>query len=279
MRIIVTGGSGRAGVYVIPELLEHGYEVVNVDRLLGEVKVPIMRADLTDYGQTVSALRGAEGVIHLAAIPNPNRDTPEVVFSTNVVTTWNILQAADVLGIKKLVLASSINAIGADFSQDVVPPLYFPVDEEHPTRAEDSYSLSKWVGEQIADGFARTRKAQIASLRFHGIRRDEDIQTFKTNPVTDPFDGDRMLWGYLTFKEAARACRMALEAEWQGHEVFFINSKDTRLSIPTEQAIATCFPGVPLRQPLPGHQSAIDCSKAKRMFGWETINSWRELSE
>ena len=99
MRVVVTGGSGKAGSAIIPELLEHGHEVLSVDSVAGDGGAPFMRAAVTDYGQTLSVLRDADWVIHMAAIPSPVSDPPEVVFSTNTVSTWNVLQAAEVLGI------------------------------------------------------------------------------------------------------------------------------------------------------------------------------------
>lgn len=277
MRIIVTGGTGRAGRYIIPELVQHGYQVVNVDlaRTL-EPGVGFLRADLTDFGQTVSALQGTDAVIHMAAIPGPRHFVPQVVFSTNVLSTWNVLRAAELLRIPKLVLGSSVNAMGASWSRAIVPPFYFPVDEEHPTRAEDSYSLSKWVGEQLANGFARRRQVQIASFRFAVLWEDEHLSYLRQNPITDPLPDAKSFWCYLHLKDCARACRMAVEADWEGHHVFFICAADTTLSIPTIEALGRCYPGVRLKKALTDFASAIDCSRAKRMFGWEAERSWRE---
>ncbi len=278
MRVVVTGGSGRAGRYIIPELVEHGHEVVNADVVRREdVPGRFMYCDFTDYGQTLSTLRGAEAVVHMAAIPSPVMHPHEVVFRVNIMSTWNVLQAAEVLGINKLVLASSINAIGATYSLRAVPPLYFPIDEEHPTRAEESYSLSKWLGEQMADGFARKRPVQIASFRFHALLDDARLQEFKKNPIVDPAGWAKHFWGYTHLKDAARACRLAIEAQWTGHHAFFINASDTVLSIPTEEAIKKAYPGVPIRKNLAKYQSAIDPSKAKRVFGWEPLFSWRNM--
>ncbi len=275
--VVVTGGSGRAGAYIIRELAEHGRRVRNVDRRGPDRELParLYRADLTDLGQTVAALEGAEGVVHLAAIAYPGGDPPQVVFQTNVSSTWNVLQAAELLAIPKLVLASSVNAIGLAYSKENVPPQYFPVDEAHPTRAEDSYSLSKWVGEQIADGFARRRAVQIASFRFHGLWDTQAESGHRRSAPTDPAQGAKQFWGYTDLTDAARACRMALEADWTGHEVFFIAATDTWLALPTREAIAATFPSVPLRDELSGFTSAFDCGKAERLFGWRHQHSWR----
>jgi len=276
MRVVVTGGSGLVGRWVRRELASHGYEVVNVDLVPPQrPDVPFKRADLRDYGQALDSLAGAEAVVHLAAIPGPQNHPPHEVFSTNVLSLWNVLQAAEALDISKLVLASSINAIGASFTHSLVPPLYFPLDEEHPTRAEDGYSLSKWVGEQLADGFARKRPVQIASLRLHGLWSDQRFESLRKHPITDPTVRAKNFWGYVHLADCARACRLALEAAWQGHEVIFINARDTLLSIPTQEALAQVYPDVPLRGQVVGFDAVISTAKGKRLLNWEPLRSWR----
>jgi UDP-glucose 4-epimerase len=233
------------------------------------------QADVNDYGQTLYALDGVEAVVHMArASPHAS---PNTVFRVNTMTTWNVLEAAETLGIGKLVLASSVNAIGALLNIRRVAPEYFPIDEQHSTRAQDAYSISKWTGEQIADGFARRlaaqdRTLQIASFRLHALLDDESVAGAHCN---DPERQAAVFWSYTSLRECARACRLALEASWTGHEVFFVNATDTTLSMPTEQAIAQCYPGVPLRRPLPGFSSVLDTGKAQQFFGWEHQISWR----
>ena len=277
MRVVVTGGSGLAGRWVRRELVSHGYEVVNVDVVPPqEPDVPFRRADLRDYRQALDCLQRAEAVVHLAAIVGLQNHPPHEVFSTNVLSLWNVLQAAEALDVGKLVLASSINAIGASFTHTLVPPLYFPLDEDHPTRAEDSYSLSKWIGEQLADGFARRRPVQIASLRLHGLWDDERFEDLRKHPITDPTVRAKNFWGYVHLGDCARACRLALEAEWEGHEVVFVNARDTLLSIPTQEALARAYPDVPLRSPVVGFDGIISTAKAKRLLNWEPLRSWRD---
>jgi nucleoside-diphosphate-sugar epimerase len=276
--VVVTGGSGKAGTYICRELAEHGRQVRNVDRRRpdGESPASFCQAELTDLGETVAALQGAGAVVHLAAITHPGTDPDQIVFGLNVSSTWNVLQAAELLGIPKLVLASSINAMGMAYCRENIPPLYLPVDEEHPTRAEDSYSLSKWVGEQIGDGFARRRPVQIASFRFHALWDTRQRRTGRRATPSDPAAGVKGLWGYTDLTDAAKACRLALESEWKGHELFFITAADTYLTVPTQEAIDATLPEVPLRTPLHGFTAPIDCSKAERLFGWRPERSWRD---
>lgn len=278
MKVTVTGGSGRAGAYVIPELLAHGHTVVNADRVPGESSgASFMRADVTDFNDTLAALEGADAVVHLAAIPSPKQDPERRVFEVNMISNWNVLEAAAILGIGKIVMASSINALGAGFSHGIVPPEYFPIDEEHPTRVEDAYSQSKWLGEQMADAFCRRRPLQIASMRFHALWDEETTRQYRAKRW-DSVEGRSAMgfWGWVDRRDAARACRLAIETDWQGHEVFFINGAETTLTIPTEEALAAAYPGVPLRRPLPGFASPLDISKAARILDWAPEHSWQD---
>jgi UDP-glucose 4-epimerase len=164
--------------------LSKGYEVVVADRVspaeqsrtYGKGPGPAYRAtavefkqvDVADLGQVVSVTADADAIVHMAAYPSPGPVTEDIVFRTNVMNNWNILEAAEMNGIKKIVMASSINALGASFG-DHQPVDYFPLDENHRTRAQDAYAQSKWIGEQMGDAFARRRPGgvQIASFRFH----------------------------------------------------------------------------------------------------------------
>lgn len=286
MKVLVTGGSGLAGSYIVEELLGHGYEVVATDiatpgwarrGATGPGEATFNRTDATDFGQVIAVMKGVDAVIHMAAIPNPLGAPEHEVFRVNMTSDWNVLEAAEVHGIRKVVKASSINAVGAVFSKDRVDPLYFPIDEEHPTRAEDSYSQSKWLGEEMADGFCRRREMQIASMRFHALMDDARQADLRTHGDTTTVDGRtaKEFWGWTDIGEAATACRLALEVDWTGHEAFFINATDTVLSVPTVDAIAAAYPGVKVRSPLPGFASAISVEKAKDLLRWDPRKTWR----
>ena len=171
MKVVVTGGSGRAGEYIIADLVAHGHTVVNADSVpptaharpaasAARTAAPAARGaadgpespalfwqvDLTDYGDVVNAFTGADAVIHMGAIAAPNHMPEHQLFRINMVSNWNVLEACEVHGIKRVVMASSINALGAGWGEHKYAPLYFPVDEAHPTRVEDAYSQSKWLG-------------------------------------------------------------------------------------------------------------------------------------
>ncbi len=179
MKVVVTGGAGRLGQLVIRELQTAGHAVLSLDRVpLSTPLCPAWVADLTRAGDLYQALRGADGVIHLAAWQAPNLTPDTETFANNVSATYNVLQAAHDLGIDRVVLASSVAAYGYIYAPRMPPPEYLPLDEAHPCIPQDPYGLSKLVGEQIADAFVRLRPMQIASLRLAGINFDLAYERF-----------------------------------------------------------------------------------------------------
>ena len=179
-RIVVTGGSGKAGRAVVGDLREHGYEVLNVDRVPSaessspDAPIPLLAADVTDFGQALEALSGADAVVHLAAIPSPGHATPDTVFRTNVTSTHAVFAAAARLGLERVVWASSETTLGLPFD---TPPDYAPVDEAH-VRPETSYALSKVLGEEMARQFSRWSGIPIVGLRFSNIMVRDDYERF-----------------------------------------------------------------------------------------------------
>lgn len=277
MKVVITGGSGRAGQNIIPELIARGHEVTNADAVEGPHQgARFMRVDATDLGAVIAITRSAEAIIHMAAIPSPTKDPEGEVFRVNMMSNWNVLEAAEIHGITKLVMASSINAVGAGFSPaELDLPAYLPIDEELPTRAQDGYALSKWLGEGMADAFCRRRDMQIASMRFHALMDEETQRVQQAMPNDDPHGNrSRGFWGWTDRQDAAIACRLAIEKDWTGHEPFFINGDETTLNIGTQEAVDVVYPGVPIRKPLTGFTSAIDNSKAKALLGWEHKTQW-----
>ena len=278
MKILVTGGSGRAGKYIIPELRSQGHEVVSTDRIADpDSDVKFMQIDTTNLGAVTSVSRGIGAIVHMSAIPSPVKDPEAEVFRVNMLSNWNVLEAAEIHAINKVVMASSVNAVGAVFSKGSVAPKYFPVDEIQPTRAEDAYSQSKWLGEEMAEAFCRRRPMQIARMRFHGLADVERQKGMKAAGGETPTVRAAMhFWGWVDIRDAARSCRLALDADRTGHEAFFINGDETSLDTSTMDVIEDIYPGVEIRKPLSGTASAIDISKAADILGWKPEHHWRD---
>jgi nucleoside-diphosphate-sugar epimerase len=284
-RIAVTGGSGKAGRAIVRDLLEHGHEVLNIDRVPSAesnspiTPAPFLPADLTDFGQTLEALSGAEvlpgisAVVHLAAIPSPVHATPDIVFRTNMTSTHTVFAAAARLELDRVVWASSETTLGLPFD---LPPDYAPVDEEHELRPESSYALSKVLGEEMARQFNRWTGIPFVALRFSNIMERPDYQRFPEF-WDDPQLRKWNLWSYVDESHVAESVRAALTADVRGAEAFVIAAADTVMRRPSRELMAEVFPGVPVRDGVAEHGTLLGIEKARRLLGYAPEFSWREL--
>ena len=273
-RVVVTGGAGKAGRAVVHELLEHGYDVASVDlardpSLTGAHQLV---ADLTDYGEAVDALKGAEVVVHLAAIPAPGLKPDELTFRVNATSTYNVFAAAPLLGLRRVVWASSETTLGLPFERE--HPRYAPIDEEHPPLPESSYALSKVVSEEMGRQFSRWHGIPYLGLRFSNVMQPHDYESFPG------FWADAQLrrwnlWGYVDARDVAQSCRLALEADVAGSEVFIVAAADTVMNRPSADLMAEVYPDVELRD-VDEFGTLLSIEKARRLLGYEPAFSWRD---
>lgn len=279
MRIAVTGGSGKAGRAIVRDLHERGHDVRNVDLVPSSESsspsspVPLLVADLTDFGQTLEALDRCEAIVHLAAIPSPVHATPDVVFRTNVVSTHTVFSAAARLGVRRVVWASSETTLGLPFDH---PPDRVPVDEDSEPRPESSYALSKVVGEEMARQFSRWSDIPFVGLRFSNIMVRADYESFPT------FWDDAQLrkwnlWSYVDESHVAESVRRALEADVRGADVFVVAAADTVMTRPSRDLMAEVFPGVPIRESVTGFDTLLGIDKARSVLGYEPAFTWRTI--
>ena len=269
-KIVVTGGNGKTGKWVVQEFLNHGYEVVNVDvNVTPQTAGNAVKVDLTDLGQVFNALTEADAVVHIAAIPRPRGYTSQVVFQNNVLSTYNILEAAAGLGIKKVVIASSESVYGLAFSG----PCYVPMDEEHPLSPIDSYALSKVLNEKTAEMFHRKSGMQIVSLRIGNVMEPEDYNRF---PTFEPQKRKNILWSYIDARDVASACRLAIEKDGLGAVILNIAADDTSMSMKSKELMTTCYPDVTdIREPIDNFTTLLSNKKAKELLNWQPIHFWR----
>jgi nucleoside-diphosphate-sugar epimerase len=275
MRVVVTGGSGLAGRAVVAGLLEHGLDVTNVDLVASDGPAPFRRADLEDLGQVYSCLRGAEAVVHFAAIPRPTLDVPEVVFRTNVMSAFNVLEAASALGITRVVSASSVSVLGFPFFERPFAPDYVPIDEAHPLLPQDAYALSKRIGEELSDGFARRGRLTVVSLRFPWIHTPRTFAEQLLPLWADPAAGASNLWSYIDTRDVAEAVRLALTAEIGGHEACFVAASDSFMPIPSRVLVTNYYPTTIIQDALTDHASLLSSAKAEALLGYRARHSWR----
>jgi len=288
MRIMVTGGAGRLGRLTISELLDHGHEVLSID------KVPILESichcsviDLLQAQDLAEAFERADGVIHLARKKFPYTSngfdpvsrtwkTPDVlgdaaIFSYNVTISYNVMAAAFAAGVKKLVMGSSLTIYGFYYPSRWSVPEYLPVDEDYPLRPQDPYSLSKLVVERACDAFASKSDMQIASLRFAGICADFTHQNLRERRK-NPLRWSGPLWTYIDVRDAALACRLAVEANFAGHEPFNICAPNTIMERPTSELVTQYLPNAKLLTNIEGNWAGYDSGKSRRMLGFSARN-------
>ncbi len=269
MRIWVSGAAGKLGTAVCDRLRRAGHQVTGVDRRGDESG----RVELLDFDAVLESMAGAEAVVHCAAIPSPEGIDPSALVQTNVMSTFNVLEAASRHAITRAVLASSGSIYGTAWSPEPIDPPYVPVDEESPLLYVDPYGLTKDLGERIGAMYARCGIATVA-LRFHWILSVDELRRLRGN--VDERENTRNLWGYVELDDAARACELALAADLgdEGYGAFLIAAADTLLTTPTEELLDRWLPDVERRRPLPGTAGGYDCRRAADVLGWRPEFSW-----
>jgi nucleoside-diphosphate-sugar epimerase len=271
VRIVVTGGTGKAGRWVVRDLRERGHDVLNVDVAHdGSVHGLCVLADLTDLGQCHEVVAGADAVVHLAAIPAPEIRPAGETFRNNAMSTYNVFAASVERTVGRVVWASSETVLGLPFDD---PPAYAPIDERHPPRPETSYALSKLVGEAMAVQFNRRTGVPFIGLRISNIMEPPDYARFPAWQ-DDPLARKWNLWGYVDVRDVAQAVRRALEADVTGAEVAIIAAADTCMRRDSADLLAEVYPGVPLTRPVDGRETLLAIGHARELLGYDPQHSW-----
>lgn len=287
--IVVTGGSGKAGRAVCRDLVENGYNVLNIDIQPSRDPVcPFYKVDLTNLGQVIDSMQWSGGkdhpfrkfdkpdaVVHLAAIPAPELQPDDVTFHNNIMSTYVVFDAAVRLGVKRIVWASSETTLGLPFGPEN-PPAYAPVDEDHPMRPESAYSLSKDLGEEMARQFQRWNPdTTFIGLRLSNVMEPEDYANF-ANWQDDPHFREWNMWGYIDARDSAQAVRKSLHVDFVGADHFIIANADTVMKRANSELMKEVFPDVPMRKEVGEHETLLCIDKARRVLGYEPEYSWRK---
>jgi nucleoside-diphosphate-sugar epimerase len=284
VRVAVTGGSGKLGRAVVRELVDNGYEVVNLDRVPSpdiDPRVKFVRVDLSDYGQVLEAFTSVDdrysevdSVVHLAAIPAPGILTNSATFHNNVPSSYNVFAAAQAAGIDNIVWASSETVLGLPFTETHPPS--FPVDELYAVRPQSTYSLGKAVEEEMARHFTRWNpNLKLIGLRFSNVMDVTDyaaFPSFEDAPLSRAWNA----WGYIDSRDGAQAVRLALESTITGFEAFIIAAADTVMSTPSAELAERHFADVPFTRPVEGVETLLSIDKARRMLWFRPKHSWRD---
>jgi nucleoside-diphosphate-sugar epimerase len=262
---------------VVDHFLESGYDVLNVDVVKPKnSNARHMTVNLKNLGECYGALAGADAVVHLAAIPQMYIYPNELIFENNVVSAYNILEAAAGLGIKKAVVASSESSYGICFAKKRLVPQYVPIDEDHPQLPEDSYGLSKVVVEKTAEMFNRLTGMQVVVFRIGNVITEEKYKDFN-GFIKDPVQREKILWSYIDARDIATACRLAIEADSLGAVTLNLAADDTSMDIKSDVLMKTCYPEVmDIRAPIDNYQTLLSNEKAKKVLNWKPVHNWRD---
>ncbi|ETK34350.1 NAD-dependent epimerase/dehydratase family protein [Microbispora sp. ATCC PTA-5024] len=273
-KICVTGASGKLGRAVVRDLLEHGHEVVATDVRPGpsDLGTQVLVADLTHYGQATEVLDDVDVVVHLANIPAPGLRTPSETFNANTTMNSNVFLAAAQRKVGRVVWASSETTLGLPFD---VPPRYAPVDEDHYPYPTSTYALSKVVTETLAEHVAQWSGIPFVALRFSNVLGPDDYRSFP-GYWDDPRLRRWNLWGYIDIRDAAAACRLALDAPVQGAQSFVIAAADTVMNRPSADLMKEVFPEVEITRELGEFETLLAVDRARKVLGFVPRHSWRD---
>ncbi|WP_232821835.1 NAD-dependent epimerase/dehydratase family protein [Desertihabitans aurantiacus] len=276
-RVLVTGADGLIGRATTEHLVRGGWRVTALSRSWHQpVEAErVVTGDVTDQQVVADAVAGMDAVVHLAAIPHPDIDTPRTVFVNNTVATFTVLSEAGAAGVGRVVTASSINAFGVPMNSHPVQPAYYPLDEESPVAHDDAYSLSKWVDEQTARMAHSRWGVDVLAVRFPLVRDAASLRRWSRQMVDDPDLGrlGREGWAYLDLRDAVALIEAGLTRPLTGAHVVLATAADILPDRPTEELLDRWAPDVPRRRPFPGRQGLVDCDRARQLLGWEPRHS------
>ena len=289
-RVMFTGGSGKAGRHVVRYLVDQGYQVLNLDtRPLDNPSVRTLITDITDSGQVFNALSSYMGlhefdpslrpqpvdaVVHFAAIPRIMITPDNELFRINALGTYNVIEAAVKLGIRKVVIASSETTYGLVFANEPREPAYFPLDEEYDVDPMDSYALSKVVNEKTARAFALRSGIDIYALRIGNVIEPHEYELFP-KWFADPGFRKRIAWSYVDARDLGQITARAIETNGLGYQVFNAVNDETSSDLPTRELLDRFYPGVPLKRELGEFETLLSNKKARDMLGFRPEHSWR----
>jgi nucleoside-diphosphate-sugar epimerase len=237
-----------------------------------------VQADLTDAGSAYAVVRGCAAIVHAAAIPEPQHHPAHVVFHNNLMSTFNVVEAAVRLGVRRLVHLSSVTVHGFFFAERAWLPEYAPIDEEHPIRPQDPYALAKHVGEQLCDAAVRRSDLRCISVRPSWVQWESNYERSLGPQVRDPGVLQPDLWSYTDGYDLADALVLAVESDLPGHEVCYVAAPDNATGRPFEEILRRYYgDSIPLRGPLPRPDSSgVSSARAQRVLGYRPTRSWRD---
>ena len=289
-RILFTGGTGRAGRVMLPWLVAEGYDICNFDLApLPDAGVFNLLGDITDEGQVLNAMTShfgsaglrtgrvpgpVDAVVHFAAIPRVFLKPDNETFRVNVMGTYNVIEAAMKLGIRKVVIASSETTYGVCFAEGDRDFKQFPLEEDYDVDPMDSYGLSKVLNERTARAFAARFGADIYALRIGNVMHPGDYGRFP-GFAADPPSRKRNAWSYIDARDLAQIVHLCLGKDGLGFQVFNATNDTITADGPTAEFLARWCPNVPVTRPLGNDEAPLSNRKAREVLGFKERHNWR----
>ncbi|KIX03485.1 uncharacterized protein Z518_07038 [Rhinocladiella mackenziei CBS 650.93] len=292
-RIVFTGGSGKAGRHVISYLIQHGYEVLNLDLmpLPSDISnVHTIKTDLTQSGQVFNGisshfkltqpfreplLRPPDAVVHFGAYARNMIVPDDETFRVNVLATYNVIEAACKLGVKKIIVASSIATYGVTFAEGDVDYLSFPIEEILNVEPMDTYAISKLCGEIVARGFARRFGVDIYMLRLGNIIAPEEHEAAFRAYVEEPGAWKGHGWSYIDVRDLGQMCDLCVKKDGLGFQIFNATNDEITNANPTEEFLKKECPRTLFTREMGKHEAPVSNRKAKELLGFKEKHGWR----
>jgi nucleoside-diphosphate-sugar epimerase len=291
-RILFTGGSGKAGKHVVTYLQAQGHRVMNVD--LNPLNLPgvdNLQADIADSGQMFNAMSSYAGfdemepgtgvprfdaVVHFAAVPRILIKPDNETFRVNTLGTYNVIEAAVKLGIKKVIIASSETTYGICFSDGKTNPKSLPLEEDYDVDPMDSYGLSKVVNEQTARSFQRRSGIDIYALRIGNVIEPHEYETLFPQYFKNLEVRRRNAFCYIDARDLGQIVDLCLQKDGLGYQVFNAGNDQNGAILPNKELIARFFPGVPVTRELEEHEALFSNRKIREVLGFKEEHNWQK---